>query len=622
MNVNLSKLKLNTAKTIFIIRTFSLPVLFLALSNIIAPQKGMDFSDEGHYLLSADPSKLSDAWGWPYGWNLHLLFRISGYSISNFRMYGFVLLLLATYRFSKKLCELLIENQNNRLNKFEQILFQILVTSSSVLFYSGFLRSPNYNWLNLVGMTLFLAGIFGLIIQLNESVSQKKQEWKCKTEMALGLFIALPAKPSTYGFGMISLFLCIFILKNLNRAIQISVQVTLIVVSFISLSLLTGFWPTTILNQIAQIIKMPPLAPNHSLTGAIQDLGTTPFKLIRAISLMPEIKIVILALFIALILNISKIKGFERYRIFAVIFWIVVITISFHFFEMRKINISTNSDFNWIENTLISKSLILLILIFSFYKPIKFPKIFQSKQKIIPISRISFLIYLSLLIALTALGFGSSVGILGKLTLGASFLMAILATQIVTKVDQRKSQQFYLVGLNLFTLFITVTVILGSYMNPYRSQSLSEMNHQTLIGNHNSTILLDRTTSFRISGMRQKASEEGFQKTTPVINLTYPAEVGAGYVLGGRLSPTIHFVMFGYPNSIQQAEYLFSKSAERFDFQNAWILKSTDSFYKKDILTFKRVMKDVGEQSKRKFPEKYILVYQDTIYELWKPSLA
>jgi len=84
MSVNSSKFGLNFNIIFSAIRTVATLLFFLFVSKIIVPSRGMDFSDEGHYLLSSDPSDSTDAWGWPYGWNLYFLYKISGFQLAIF----------------------------------------------------------------------------------------------------------------------------------------------------------------------------------------------------------------------------------------------------------------------------------------------------------------------------------------------------------------------------------------------------------------------------------------------------------------------------------------------------------------------------------------------------------
>ena len=594
---------------------------FYTISWVIAPSKGMDFSDEGHYLLSSDPSESTDAWGWPYGWNLHFLYKLSDFSIINFRIYGFVLLLFANYRFSRKLLQSLKIGMTIQFSKLETGLFHSFITSSSVLFYAGFLRSPGYNWLNFVGLIVFLTGTFQLITNLYKPLIPVSNKWFYKFEIALGLFIALPAKPSTVGFGLIILCLSILVIKNIRTALQTFLQVIFIIFSFIIFSIFTNFWPTTVLNQFSQVLRMPPLVPNHSLLGASLDLIITPLKLMKSLTAVPEAKLVFFILIFSFLNSFPKFRRIDRQYLFIITFWVALLSLAVHFWSLRDFNKSLSQKQFWLENISISNSYLILILFFIFYSFIRVERINFSRRELKSFITFSKLIYLNLIVSLFALGFGSSGGILRKLPLGASLLAAILASQVIILVKTLNLRTAILIALNSLVFLIVFVVFIGSYNNPYRSEGLSKMIYATKIGNHNSSIFLDQTTSYQINVLRSAAIVAGFSRSTPTINLVYPSEVGIGYALGGRQSPTIQFVWFGYPESLRQSKYLFSKSYGRFNFEDSWILKSPDEQYGTELSVLKDIIQDVQSRSSKKFPEKYALVYADNELELWKPAL-
>ena len=70
-------------------------ILWNILVNILATDHALDLTDEGLYLLAADPPTTNAAWGFPWGWHTGILFRVVGYDIAAFRTFGAVLLVSA-----------------------------------------------------------------------------------------------------------------------------------------------------------------------------------------------------------------------------------------------------------------------------------------------------------------------------------------------------------------------------------------------------------------------------------------------------------------------------------------------------------------------------------------------
>ena len=620
MKLKLNKLILEYRILISILQKISLIIVFYIASLAIAPSRGMDFSDEGHYLLSADSSEPTDGWGWPYGWNLHLLFKVSNYSIENFRTYGFILLLLANYRFSRKLIETLNVGAISKFSKIEVISFKVLITSSSALYYAGFLRSPSYNWLNLVGIVLFLTGCTQLISQLIFRNDFEKKLWFCKIEASFGLFITLPAKPSSIGFGIFSLFVSILIIKNFKYALKISAQVFIMVWLLVFLAILFKAWPTSIWQQGSQVLRMPPLSPNHSLAGATIDLLFTPLKLLRNLLMSSGVYIALTAFVFTYLF--SKFRKIQSDFPFLTLFSLLILTSAYKFLN-KSVFYGTNEQKEfWLANTLISNSIIGLTIVVVFYRYFTFDRNRSKEIESKSDNLFSKVIYFNLLVAIISFGFGTSGGILSKLPICASFTTSILVLLVFTSIGNESTRKIVSLTLNIYIVFVIIVVFLGSYNNPYRSSGLSVMNYPTVIGNHDSVINLDQKNSKQITKLRRAATAAGFLKNTQVVNLVYPSNVGIGYALGGRQSPTIHFVWFGYPNSLIQAKYLISQSAGRFNFEEAWILKSSEEGYKEELPTAVNFLRYVQEFTLKEIPKDYFLVYEDTELELWKPVLA
>ena len=51
-------------------------IAWWVLGLLLASDRGLDLSDEGLYLLAANPPTAHAAWGFPWGWNLRPLFQL------------------------------------------------------------------------------------------------------------------------------------------------------------------------------------------------------------------------------------------------------------------------------------------------------------------------------------------------------------------------------------------------------------------------------------------------------------------------------------------------------------------------------------------------------------------
>jgi hypothetical protein len=68
--------------------------IWIIVKQLLASDRGLDLTDEGLYLLDANPPSNTAAWGFPWGWHTGPFFQIVNYNISSFRTLGGVLLVL------------------------------------------------------------------------------------------------------------------------------------------------------------------------------------------------------------------------------------------------------------------------------------------------------------------------------------------------------------------------------------------------------------------------------------------------------------------------------------------------------------------------------------------------
>ena len=595
----------------------------IILSASIFPKKGLDFSDESHYLISADPAQMSDAWGWPYGWNLEKVFKYTNYSIPNFRIFRFVILILSTYIFAHYFLNLLESIWEEIFPKFTRIILLVIIICSSMFFYAGFLRTPSYNWLNLVGILFALSGVFGiqnLLYQQNFAVSIFLYPI---IRICVGEFISLPAKPSTTAIIMIWILILTIIYRRLILGLYIFISQILLLATLIILAIKVNFWPNSMVTQTLQVLAMPPFASYHTLLGAVYDLLLTPINISRGfLKLYPWVPVFFFAHYLLLTKTtlknscVGKFYGSQLRNIGYSIGLLTFIWIG------TAPTLSTRSIF-WLENKLISSTFIfvLIFLLFALIMEeriklkIRFSR--QTLSKILPLAYVA----ISLVAGSIMFGFGSSGGISSKLSLAPIFLISIVLIVIMNPECRGKSYVLELI-LMAITIFIMVaTIFFGSYYAPYRSASLDTMSENVTIGNHNSKIELSSRDAELISGMRSAAFREGFSSSTSLVNVVYPSGLGYGYALGGRQSPTIIFLWFGYENSLKQADFLLSKSDGRFDFKKSWIIKSSTSSYGEDVKTLEQFFESLRIHSGLMFPKDYFLVFQSSELELWKPRI-
>lgn len=182
---------------------FSFVVLAVAIHRLWAGVgHGLDLTDEGLYLRSADAPGPGYAYAGLSGAYLHPLFRLAGYDVATFRALGIIVLsvaaLVLSYGLRRALAGNLTAAPGLRLAELlTRICLDIALVAGAVTYYSLFLLTPSYNWLTLVGVLVCGAGVLALL------GPERGSQWDLVDPaiVAFGSFLALMGRP-TAGVGL------------------------------------------------------------------------------------------------------------------------------------------------------------------------------------------------------------------------------------------------------------------------------------------------------------------------------------------------------------------------------------------------------------------------------------
>jgi hypothetical protein len=183
---------------------FALVVLAVTFHRLWAGVgHGLDITDEGLYLRSADALGPDYAYAGFSGAYLHPVFRLAGYNVATLRALGIILLSGAALVLSCGLRRALAGSltvapgDSRFLGLLTRICLHIAVVSGAVTYYSLFLVTPSYNWLTLVGTLLAGGGVLALL------APERGTRWDLADPalFGCGCFLALMGRP-TAGVGL------------------------------------------------------------------------------------------------------------------------------------------------------------------------------------------------------------------------------------------------------------------------------------------------------------------------------------------------------------------------------------------------------------------------------------
>lgn len=164
---------------------------------------GLDITDEGLYLRSADTLGPDYAYAGFSGAYLHPLFRLAGYDVATFRALGIILLgvsgLVLSYGFRRALASNLatVPGDSHVVDTMTRVCLDVAIVCGAETYYSLFLLTPSYNWLTLVGVLVCGAGALALLGPERGS----RRDLADPALVAFGSFLALMGRP-TAGVGL------------------------------------------------------------------------------------------------------------------------------------------------------------------------------------------------------------------------------------------------------------------------------------------------------------------------------------------------------------------------------------------------------------------------------------
>lgn len=171
-------------------------VMLLSFSRVIRDSnRGIDLTDEGMYLWSADPPASTDLFHAPFGRYTGLLYRLVGWDVARFRALGVLLLLAAAVLLGRSCVVAAGRWRGATPSIAAQVAGSAAVAAGATTGYTLYLLTPNYNWINLLGLLLAAAG--GIEMAVPPATRRRAGSWFWPSCAAVGAFVSMTGKPSS-----------------------------------------------------------------------------------------------------------------------------------------------------------------------------------------------------------------------------------------------------------------------------------------------------------------------------------------------------------------------------------------------------------------------------------------
>jgi len=612
-----------------------LVLAWFLLERVLLSQVGLDFSDEGLYLIAGDPPSSDTAWVFPAGWSTSALFALTGYDIANFRTLGALLLTgvsgflgWLSFDITAKLFDPSPTDANTcstRGKRVLQSLVAIGVALTSLSFYASMLRTPGYNWVNLMGLVISACGallvlrrtrrIHALLDSADTWVAIRSQTLPLGI-MAFGIFFTAPAKPTSAIFIALAVLVLLSVWFGPRFGIAMTVAISAATFIFIFVAVVTRMWTLNFLAVFLEGASKPPLVANQTVFGGLADFFVVPADVYQDIRGEPRVWVAIVGLSLLVLLIAAAVRIPPLVQVIA-----LIALITSALLHTRDEGWPYWQQI-WERGTLTTSMLLVVAGVVLTSIGVSRWDGNQLSRKATPriIAAAGFLVLL-----VFAYGFGSSLR--PFVTAKFALVLLVAAAIVGTGVLLRTRARGVLISLTLIlALAYTAVVQSQGRIFQYGFTPLQNQSVEVTLAPRGSTLLLSGERARLVNGI-STAIEAAGGSSIRLLGVG-PDTATLTYVSGATLPSTVLVTWFAQDGMFDLAEHNL-QNLDPAEWEDSWILLSqrkpeTD-----------RIMGIIGEYLCRSFPEDYEKVYEQDLvaiegkvsvsdgrYSLWKPKVT
>jgi hypothetical protein len=596
--------------------------LWWALSLLLASDRGLDITDEGLYLMAADPPSLDAQWGFPWGWHTGALFRLVGYDIATFRTLGALILVLAGgwLGWAAARCAVVLSPSGDRsilLARATAVVGAVTGATGSLLYYHGLLRTPSYNWVNLVGILLASAATASWATRsvIRNGPSSDWRGWAWGLVSGFGMFVTLPAKPSTFPQLLVAGVAFLGFTIGWRPALRSGLIAGVSVVGYVAVAVLTGLWPREFVTVLERAVGAPK-GFDQTLSGAVENVFILPVEFeYRVLEARPLI-LPVLAIVGIVVLGVAMFRRVSSSWVRGVGFGLVVLgafgSLAVQYWSFP----SLYPQELLVLRPIVTAGLLLLVATAAVA--------YTSPRRVVADGTGSRRRLWPLVVYLTSLpfifGFGSSHGAYGMATAAAGVLF-VVAVALSVRVSPVRMRGAVMGTILLLTLATVAGSLAQSAARPFRIPPVDENTTGLVATSRGSSVLVDGDLAAVITSLRQQADDHGWVSGTPMVGLAWKQAAAIPLLLGASLPTTLMTTLMGWEGSADLLTYNAEQDAGSYRYDEAWLLTSRTASLRPDSRVEVAANTDaLSRVTGRPFPAGYQCVAAAGSFLLWKPT--
>lgn len=586
--------------------------LLAALWPILAVDKGIDTGDEALYLLAASAPTPEYFWTNPWGWITRPLWTLSANRLDMFRFLGAVVLTLAYMTLSFVVLAAARHLRGHHRAVGDRWASLGLGMAAGLLYYSGFLRAPGYNWVNLVGITLVSsAGVLWLARSDQPLVSWRRIA--LPLALAAGLVVSCIGKPSSPAFEVLILIMLGLITKTWRSVVQFLGAVALGIVLLLGAMWPMGFLGSSPLSTIALVLKQPQLVPEQGIVGAARMAAMVPLHLVLWAAQYWYYSIgVVLVVLAVLLTRRGRVANWVAPSVFAVMVACSVLI------WMGALPAATREHNTMLrpEAVLSTVGLLVATIAYSFNGTVKSPSGNAAGSSRWARPRVAVLVFMCA--QPMVFGFGMSNGPYLGMTWALGFIFLAALFVLATSTAPRSGFGAALVAAAL--LCSAGWCMLEGRQFAYGMRPIAEQTTPVLLGNPSYAVMVDTGIKRDIEDMKQAAATAGMPVDQSLATVIGQWSTLTPLAVGGQPPPSLMVTLFTTPAAPAMAEFNLQRPELQFDWEHAWIATRPSQMSLGGNFPVQEVVAAVAGRAGLRFPQDYVLASRVGDFELWRPS--
>ena len=589
-------------------------LLWPLLAWVFATDRGIGFQDEGLYILAADPPSPTAGWVTPFGWHTAPFFELVGHDIARFRTLGLWLLVLTGALLGHTVGRRIVGDGVERDARFTRIGIAVVGALGAPMLVSGYLRTPGYNWVNLVGLMVATTGaaLASTVAADTASLWRSRRLHTAIALLALGVWFTVPAKPSSAPLFLLAA--TAFLAPHFRRRTGTVALMTIAwSATWTVLGLLLRWWPTSFLDVLRRSADFPPLDRNQTLPGAFRDVLRTPKVAWQYLTeLRPATLLIVVAAVVIAVVAARRADTPRPVRIAPLtLLCIATIGTATPWPVLGLPNPFVR--FDWYGTTNAGVLLFVGALLHLLANR-------HTADR--PAVRRAAAITGLCAAAVVTFGFGSAMGIYPQAALASTLLWCAAAAVVVT-VGGPRLRAAAVAALAFTGAVLLTSNVVDSRHHPFDgTELLAPIGQQTesvVIGPHDATLQVDPDTRAVLDELRTAAPANGLCEGTPLMGMVWQWTSTTAYAVGAEVPEHLVLTIFGYPDAADVLDVTMDDLVLP-TWRDAWVattdpatLDADDAATLRDALD--RLPKAVG----RAFPDDYELGFAIDGLQFWRP---